>query len=640
MKRRIYLRMKPLHEAREAFLERIPVGGFRGPEEIPAVEACGRVTAAPVFARLSCPRNHLAAMDGYAVRAEDTFGAHPDHPVRLQVGRDAHPVNTGFPLPRGTNSVVMIEDVLELDPQTIQLESPVYPWENVRRVGEDVVATELLFPQNHRLSAYDIGALLAAGVTRVLVRPRPVVSIIPTGRELVEWEEWEKSSSLAEDQIVEFNSFVISAMLRNWGAEPRRWEIVRDDPDELRMAVSSTIEVSDLVIVNAGSSAGSEDMTIGVLEEMGEIIAHGISMMPGKPTILAIVRGKPVVGNPGYPVSAVFCCEQIVKPALERLVGVELPLRQKAKARVTRKIPCRVGLREFVRVRLGEVDGSLMATPLPRGAGSITTLTRADGILEVPENVEGYGEGEEVWVELLRTPEELRKTLVSIGSHDLTLDLINDMLRAKGAGWGLASSNVGSLGGLMAIRKGQAHLAGTHLLDPGTGEYNLPYIERYLRGVPVKLVHLVNREQGLMVAPGNPLGIEKVEDLARPEVRFINRQAGSGTRVLLDFCLEKAGVDPQKIRGYEREEYTHMAVAVAVATGTADAGMGILAAARALGLDFVPIASERYDLVIPERFFHTEGIVALLDVIRSEEFRKAVSELGGYDPSRSGEILL
>jgi len=373
---------------------------------------------------------------------------------------------------------------------------------------------------------------------------------------------------------------------------------------------------------------------------MGEIIAHGISMMPGKPTILAIVRGKPVVGNPGYPVSAVFCCEQIVKPALERLVGVELPLRQKAKARVTRKIPCRVGLREFVRVRLGEVDGSLMATPLPRGAGSITTLTRADGILEVPENVEGYGEGEEVWVELLRTPEELRKTLVSIGSHDLTLDLINDMLRAKGGGWGLASSNVGSLGGLMAIRKGQAHLAGTHLLDPGTGEYNLPYIERYLKGVPVKLVHLVNREQGLMVAPGNPLGIEKVEDLARPEVRFINRQAGSGTRVLLDFCLEKAGVDPQKIRGYEREEYTHMAVAVAVASGTADAGMGILAAARALGLDFVPIASERYDLVIPERFFHTEGIVALLDVIRSEEFRKAVSELGGYDPSRSGEILL
>lgn len=640
MKRRVYLRMRPLDEARDDFLERIPLGGFRGMEEIPAVEAWGRVTAAPVFARLSSPRYHLAAMDGYAVKAEETFGAHPETPVRFRVGRDAHPVNTGFPLPRGTNAVVMIEEILELDPETIQLESPVYPWENVRRVGEDVVATELIFPQNHMLTPYDIGALLAAGVTRVLVRPKPVVSIIPTGRELVEWEEWERTSSLGEDQLVEFNSFMISAMLKQWGAETRRWNIVRDDPGELEKAVLAAVEVSDLVIINAGSSAGSEDLTVQVLEGLGEVLTHGISMMPGKPTILAVVNGKPVVGNPGYPVSAVFCCEQIVKPALERLLGVEIHWRQKVKAQLTRKVPCRVGLKEFVRVRLGEVDGSVMATPLPRGAGSITTLTKADGILEVPENVEGYGEGEEVWIELLRSAEQVKKTLVAIGSHDLTLDLINDRLRAGGAGWGLASSNVGSLGGLMAIRKGQAHLAGTHLLDPETGDYNFSYIEKYLKGVPVKLVHLVQREQGLIVSPGNPLGIERVEDLARPDVRFINRQAGSGTRVLLDFCLNKAGVEPQKIRGYEREEYTHMAIAVAVASGTADAGMGILAAAKALGLDFIPIASERYDLVIPERFFQTEGIVALLEVIRSDDFRKAVMELGGYDPSRSGEILL
>lgn len=640
MRRRVYLRMRPLDEARRIFLERFPVGGWRGPEEIPAVQALGRVTARGVFARLSAPTYHGAAMDGIAVKAEDTYSAHPDRPLVLKLGQNAHPVNTGNPLPDGANAVIMIEDVVELEEGSIQIERPAYPWQNVRRVGEDIVATELLFPQNHRLTPYDLGALLAAGVTRVWVRPKPKVALIPTGRELLDWEVWEKEGDLPQGKLIEFNTVVLGALVEQWGGEAVRFPIVRDDPQQLKGVLKEALRGFDVLVVNAGSSAGSEDMTANVIEELGELLVHGISMMPGKPTVLGVIEGKPVIGNPGYPVSAVVSCEQIVGPLLARLLGVDPIFRPRIPARISRKITSRIGMEEFVRVRLGLVGDQMAATALPRAAGSITTLTRADGILRVPEHVEGVAEGEEVEVELLRTPKEVARTLVAIGSHDLTLDLIHDRLRALGAGYGLASSNVGSLGGLMAIRKGQAHLAGTHLLDPETGDYNFSYVAKYLEGIKVRMVHLVHRQQGLMVAPGNPLGIKGLEDLTRPGVRFMNRQAGSGTRVLLDFQLRQLGIEPKQIQGYDQEEYTHMAVAVAVASGAADAGMGILAAAKALELEFIPVKSERYDLVIPEKFFETEGISLLLEVIKSREFRERVRALGGYDPSESGKLLL
>ncbi|MEJ5375288.1 MAG: molybdopterin biosynthesis protein [bacterium] len=640
MRRRVYLRMKSLEQAREVFLERFPVGGWREPEEVLVVEALGRVTARGVFAKISAPTFHGAAMDGVALRAEETYSAHPDRPLVFKLGQNAYPVNTGNPLPPGTNAVAMIEDVVELGKDSIQIERPLYPWQNVRRVGEDIVATELLLPQNHRLSAYDLGALLAAGVTRIWVRPRPKVALIPTGKELLGWEVWETEESLPQGKLIEFNTVVLAALVEQWGGEPKRLPIVRDDPDQLKRALQSALEKFDVVVINAGSSAGSEDLTAGVIEELGEVLIHGISMMPGKPTVLGVVHGKPVIGNPGYPVSAVVSCEQIVAPLLARLLGVDPPSRPKVKARVARKITSRIGMEEFVRVRLGQVGEKMAATPLARAAGSITTLTRADGVLRVPADLEGLAEGEEVDVELLRTPQEIRRTLVAIGSHDLTLDLIHDRLRALGKGYGLASSNVGSLGGLMAVKKGQAHLAGTHLLDPQTGDYNFSYVARYLEGVRIRMVHLVYREQGLMVAPGNPLGITGLKDLTRPGVRFINRQAGSGTRVLLDFQLRELGIEPQSIQGYHQEEYTHMAVAVAVASGAADAGLGILAAAKALGLEFIPIKAERYDLVIPEIFFETEGVGLLLEIIGSQDFRERVGGLGGYDPSQSGKLLI
>jgi putative molybdopterin biosynthesis protein len=639
MKRHIYLEMKALEEAQRSFVERFPIGGWREPEWIPTPEACGRVTAGPVFARLSSPSYHAAAMDGVAVRAEVTFGAHVDRPLSLKLGVDAHPVNTGHPLPEAADAVIMIEDVVEIDAETMEIEKPAFPWQHVRRMGEDIVATELVFPTNHRLTPYDLGALLGAGIDRVRVRPRPRVALIPTGSEVVRLADL-KGEPPAPGQIIEYNCVVLAELIRSWGGEPIQGPMLPDDLARLREAVREALEQGmDLVIINAGSSAGSEDLTAQVIAELGEIFTHGVSMMPGKPTILGIVAERPVVGNPGYPVSAVVSCEQFVRPFIARLLGVEAPSRPTLTARTSRKIPSRIGMVEFVRVKLGEVGDNIVATPLPRGAGSITTLTRADGILKVPSEVEGLLEGSEVEVELLRSPLAVRKTLVAIGSHDLTIDLIADRLTALGLGYSLTSSNVGSLGGLLAVRKGHAHLAGTHLLDPDSGDYNLPYFGRYLPGLAIRLVHLVHREQGLVVAAGNPLDIRGLEALARPGIRFINRQAGSGTRVLLDYHLRRDGIDWQQIDGYEREEYTHMAVAAAVMSGTADAGLAILAAARALGLDFLPVATERYDLVIPERFWSQDGMQRLLEIIRSEEFRAAVHGLGGYDASASGTVI-
>jgi molybdenum cofactor synthesis domain-containing protein len=641
MRRRIYLRMLSLEEAQRAFLKRFPLGGWRKEaEEVPSAEACGRITAQPVFARLSSPNYHAAAMDGVAVSAEKTFQAHVDRPLNLTLGKDAYPVNTGHPLPQGTNAVIMIEDVVEIDRDTIQIESPAYPWQHVRRVGEDIVATELLLPQNHRLSPYDLGALLGAGLPRVAVRPKPKVVLLPTGAELIAPEQLCEDNVPEAGQIIEYNSVVLAEMIRLWGGKPIRMPIAPDDNAHLRHVLDEALdEGADVVIINAGSSAGSEDHTANVIEEMGEIVAHGISMMPGKPTILGVVRDRPVIGNPGYPVSAVVSCEQIVRPLIARLLGVDLSPRPRLQARTSRKIPSRIGMEEFLRVNLGAVGERIVAIPLPRAAGSITTLTQADGILRIPMDVEGLPEGADVEVELLRSPDEIRRTLVAIGSHDLTLDLLADRMKALARGFSLASSNVGSLGGLMALRKGHAHLAGSHLLDPESGEYNTPYIKRYLRALPVKLVHLVFREQGLMVSKGNPQAIHGLEDLLRPEIVFVNRQGGSGTRILLDFHLQCQGFDSKGIQGYEREEYTHMDVAVAVLSGAAHTGMGIRAAAHALGLDFIPIARERYDLVIPEAFFETEGIQLLLEVIQSRHFREAVQVMGGYDPSESGLIL-
>jgi putative molybdopterin biosynthesis protein len=509
----------------------------------------------------------------------------------------------------------------------------VAPWQHVRPIGEDIVATEMLLPSGHRLGAVDAGALLAGGQSSVAVRQKPKVTIIPTGNELIA-----AGKKPNPGQIIEYNSLIFSALVEEWGGEARRHEIVRDDFELLKEAVSNATRTSDLVLVNAGSSAGRRDYTADVLAQLGEVLIHGVAVRPGKPVILAVVAGKPVIGVPGYPVSAVVSLELFLKPLLYALQGQQEPKRPVIRASFSRQVASSLSAEEWIRVKVGCVGERFVATPLARGAGVVTSLVKADGIVRVAQQKEGLVAGETVSVELLRPLQNIEQTIVCSGSHDLTLDILGDLLSRHYPGFSLSSAHVGSTGGIMALRRGEAHLAGIHLLHEETGEYNIPFLRQFLSDIPLVLVTLVEREQGLMVRRGNPRGISRIADLARGDVTFVNRQRGAGTRMLLDACLRKEGILPDAINGYHREEYTHLAVAAAVLAGSADVALGVFAAAQALGLDFIPLAKERYDLAVPAKFFAEDKLQKLLGLIRSDQYKLAVKELGGYHTEMTGEI--
>lgn len=641
MKRKVYLSMKSLEEAKEIFLTRFGPGLRAGIEVIKAEESSGRVTAEPVFARRSAPSYHSSAMDGIAVRADQTYGTTERLPKTLELGRDAVWINTGQPLPEPFDAVIMVEKIHQVDENRVEIRSPAYPWQHVRKVGEDIVATQLLFPQNHQLRPYDVGALISGGVFSVKAWKRPRVAIIPTGSELVRHGDITDDEVLKEGQIIEYNSLVLAGLVRECNAIPLIYDIVPDTEEEIRAALTRAVESeADVVIINAGSSAGSKDYTVHMVSEMGEVLVHGVAMMPGKPTILGTVKGKPVVGNPGYAVSATLSFDQFVRPLLYNLQGCSSPKPRTVKVQPTRDIPSKVGIEEFLRVNIGKVGERYVATPLARAAGSITTLTRAEGILRIPALSEGITQTQETEAELLVGEEELLNTVVIIGSHDITIDILGDEVRRTRRNIRVSSGNVGSLGGLLALRKGNCHIAGSHLLDTVTGEYNISYIKRYVKGLSVTVFHLTLREQGLIVAKGNPKGIKGVEDLAGTDIAFVNRQAGSGTRVLFDHQLDQSGINADAVKGYDHEEFTHMAVAVDVLSGAADTGMGIYAAAKALDLDFVPIAREQYDLIIPSHMLDQPNIQVVLNTIKSGHFRERIISLGGYDPSRSGELFM
>jgi putative molybdopterin biosynthesis protein len=637
MKREIYLETVSLGEALDKWRAKLASKGLDSPlggETVRVEDSLGRVTSGPVAALISSPFYHSSAMDGYAVRFPDTFGASETSPKTLRTGDEAVYVDTGDPMPEGFNAVIMVEDV-NVSEDTIEFISPVTPWQNVRTVGEDIVATELILPESQRIRPVDIGAMLAGGHVEVDVRKRPRVAVIPTGTELVE-----PGAELKRGDIIEYNSRVMAALVTEWGGEPIRHAIVPDDKDRLSEAVLQILEKADLIVINAGASAGSEDYTSAVIRELGEVLVHGVSIKPGKPLILGWVRGKPVIGAPGYPVSTYLTFTLFARPLIMRWLGLEGAVGESVNAVLSRQVASRLGQEEFLRIKLGNVGENLIATPLGRGAGLMMSLVRADGFLRVPGMSEGLGAGAEVKVELIRSRAEIENTVVSIGSHDNTMDLLANTLRKRHPGFSLSSAHVGSMGGLMAVKKGEAHIAPTHLLDEETGEYNVPFIKRLLPERRVVLMNLVHREQGLMVLPGNPMGIKGLVDLAREDLTYINRQRGAGTRLLLDKHLKELGIDPKDIRGYDREEYTHMAVASAVLSGVADAGLGVLSASRALGLDFIPVATERYDLLMPAESLELEMVKALLEIIREDRaFREAVLSLGGYGAEDMGRVM-
>lgn len=658
MKRNLYLKTTPVEEALAKYMAALQQEGVLQPqtEVIDACEALGRRTAGPVFARCCSPLFNAAAMDGIAVRAADTKGADESRPKRLKLGIDYKIVDTGDPIKAPFDAVIMAEDVVELDEETVEIRASVPGWNHVRPIGEDIAAGEMILQTGHVIRPVDIGVLLASGNLQVEVYQKPRVGILPTGTEIIKPNALPK-----EGDIIDSNSGMFAAMVEEAGGVPERLDIVEDDYEKIKNTVLRQLETQDMVLINAGSSAGTEDYTVHVLREIGQVIIHGVAMKPGKPVILAIAGGKPVIGLPGYPVSAWLAFENFVTPVLRALGGdtavaaaagagaagngaasgsgtVSATGSRTVQAVISRRIVSSLKHREYVRVKVGKVGDKLVAAPLARGAGAAMSLVRADGFCVIPQNSEGCEAGEAVEVCLYKDLEEIENTLVSIGSHDLILDLIGDRMAAGNGGFHMSSTHVGSMGGLMALQRRETTIAPTHLLNEADGVYNIAILKQLFPEGTMALIKGVDRMQGIMVKKGNPLGIRGIDDLTR--VRYVNRQRGAGTRVLLDYMLKQAGIRPEEIDGYEKEAATHMAVAALVASDEIDAGMGVQSAASAMGLDFIEVGPEEYDFAIYREDLKLPQVQAFLDILKSREFHEKLKEMGGYGWRQAGRIEL
>lgn len=628
-----FLTNVPLEQALNEYKKLLSQNGFGcGQEKIPVTESCGRITSHAVYAHICAPHYHASAMDGIALRAKDTFGATETTPVRL-TKEQFIVVDTGDLMPEGCDAVVMIEDVVWEEDGSVRLYGAAAPWQHIRQIGEDICAGEMILASYQKITPSAIGAMIAGGILEVDVCTQPVVGIIPTGDEIVS-----PVTDPAPGDILEFNGSIFSAMLKEWSAVPVLYPIVKDNFEEIKAMVEKALSQCDIVLLNAGSSAGREDFSSRVIAELGTVLYHGIAVKPGKPAILGCQGSKPILGVPGYPVSGIIVIEQILKPLLEQWnhTAADSPVYEEA--RLSRAVVSGLKYKEFVRVRLGYVNGELIASPLGRGSGVISSFMKADGMLEIPQETEGYETGAVVKVKLLRSKNELEHTLVAIGSHDPLLDELRDMIHTADNSLYMSSSHVGSMGGIMSVRRRENHIAGIHLLNETDGTYNISFLKKYFPQGGVKLVECVGRTQGIMVAKGNPLGISSMKDLQKSGLRYVNRQKGSGTRILLDYLCKKENLDTASIYGYEREEFTHTSVAAQIASGSADAGLGIYSAAMLYDLDFVPVCTEQYDLLIPDYAWDTPMVQKLLSILKSDAFRERLEKLGGYTLAHPGTI--
>ncbi len=626
----------PLSEALARWREALDAAGARRPlpaETIPVAQAHGRVTAAAVWARISSPHYHAVAMDGYAVRSAMTEGATPARPVRLRLGEEARYVNTGDALPQGFDAVIPQEEA-RVEDGWLEVQAPVRAWRHIRIIGEDMVATELVAPAYQRLRPQDLGAIAGSGHRRVRVFRQPRIAILPLGPRLIP-----PSPQAGPGQIIEFNSMVLAAMAEGWGARANAFPPQDGDLEALAAQVRAALADYDLVVLNAGAAGGARDHAEGVIRRLGQVVVRGVALRPGHSVILGHALGKPIVAIPGFPVSAMTAFERIVRPLLEDWLGQPGVHPPELQALLPQALASDPSVDEFKRVVVAHTYRGTVARALPQAAGAIMTMVRADGVIHIPRGQAGLPAESYVQVALLRPRETIARTAIHIGSHDLALDILADQLRRAYPDRFLNSLGVGSMEGLRALARGEAHFAGVHLLDPATGEYNIPAVREILPHLPLAVMRFVKRTQGLLLPRDNPKAIHGLRDLTRGDVSFINRQPGSGSRQLLDYHLRRLGIDPSAIRGYDRVEHSHLAVAAAVKNGIADAGLGILAAARALDLDFIPLFLERYDLVIPLAHLESELLAPLLTVIASADFRQTVAALGGYQVEGMGEII-
>lgn len=619
MDRKQYIENNEFSDSLNIYLERLNIK--REKEIINVKESLGRITASPCFAKISDPFYNAAAMDGIKVNSIDTLTASISTPKVLVKGKDFEYVNTGGEM-NSFDSCVMIEEVTILSPFEVSIISPINPWSNVRIVGESVSSGEMILNSNHLISAVDIGALIASGNEKIEVYKKLIIGIIPTGSEIVESVEEVKSG-----KIIESNSYVISAKITETGNIAKRYGVVCDDMEKIEEAIRSGVNQCDILLVNAGSSAGEKDYTVKVIEKLGEVVFHGLSIKPGKPTILGIVNDKAVIGLPGYPLSCNIVFDYVVRKIIDKHQGTNFE-REKISCTLTKKIPSSVKAEEFVPLSCGVVDNNFVATPIGKGASNVLSLVRGDGILRIPRKCEGIDVGERVEVELIKPKKVVEKALVITGSHDIIIDIMSEKMN-------ITSSHVGSYNGLITLKNKGCVIAPTHILDEKTSVYNIPIIEKLFGKGKMALIRGVKRSQGFYFFDKN--FTPKISDLTK--MSFANRQKGSGTRILLDYLLEKNGIDKSKIKGYETELNNHLQVAGAVKSGAFSLGLGIYSVAKECGLGFSFVANENYDFCVYKDSLNDERVKEFISTLKSIDFRESVEKIGGYSFENTGEII-
>ncbi|SMO94413.1 putative molybdopterin biosynthesis protein [Melghirimyces algeriensis] len=589
-------------------------------EEVSVSNACGRVTSHPVIAERSMPPHASAAMDGIAVQAEMLQGASLEKPVLLREGRDFIYINTGDLLPSAFDSVVMIEKVKVVDKDRVQVDEPVNPWKHVRQPGEDVAEGEVILSARHTIRPVDQGVLLAAGVEQVSVLRRPRVGILPTGSEMVP-----PGLPLERGQLREFNGTVFKSLLEECGAEPDYRGVVPDRKEILSQEISRAVDMCDMVVVNAGSSAGSRDFTPKVLQDLGDVLLHGVATRPGKPVVIAVVKGKPVLGLPGYPVSAYLSFDWFVRPLIQKWYGLGRDSVHVVSARLNQDVQGKMGAEDFIRMQTAYVNGEYVASPLPGGAGVTMSVVRAASWLRIPQDVQRYHAGERVTLELVKPLEAIRKTLLLAGCDDPLLDWLGAEASTCCPGWSIQREVMEEEEGWKRLRNGGCHA-----------------LVVYRRaGTPDGFVRICIAERDMGWITGSTVSkpVTCAADLLRPGLRFINLPPGSGIRERIKRMLEAKQNVGSVPNGWERVETSHWKAAASLSEGTADVMVGPYSVAKHYGLIWRPAWVEPLDLIVPVTVWEETAGNTLKKILLSQAFRSAAQRLGGYNLSQMGQLV-
>jgi len=649
---KVFHRLVSLGEAYEILSEYVKLRPIEV-EEVDLVSASGRVLADDVVALYDYPPFDRSEVDGYAVLSSDVAEADEERPVALKVvssvgigevpkvsvgSGECAEVSTGSMVPRGADAIVPVEHTKRVG-DIVYVYKPVAPGDNVAQAGSDVLAGDVLLAKGTVLGPVELALLASSGIPRVRVHRRVRVGLVSIGDELVE-----PGRELELGKVFDVNSYYLYSSIRELGAEPVLYGIVGDDEASLERVLRKALEECDIVITSGGTSAGVGDITYRVIERLagGTLLFHGLRVRPGKPTFAAVAGGKLVIGLPGFPLSQMMIFNVLVKPILAKLLGYGEP-RATVRATLAEKVLGYLGVTRLVSVVLRGDSESYVAYPLSYRSGSTSVLQIADGFVMVKDSAPFLEEGTEVEVYRLHT--KRLADLVAMGSHDY---LLSEVFRELSRSFTVKYVPVGSLAGLEAVAKGVADVGGVHVLDVESGEYNIPVLRRLGYGGRVALIIGYTREVGLVVARGNPKGISNIRDLLREDIVFVNRVRYSGIRVLVDTYLEKLARElgttfeelTSRIRGYYTEARTHSGVALSILSGRADVGVALRYVAVKYGLDFIPLAYERFDIVVNPRSLRKREVELLIEYLRSDSFKKLIEKYPGYKlDKRTGELV-